>query len=322
MKVKIAVIGCGGIAGAHIIRLAKIEGIEFTAFCDVEREKAESKSTEYGGKSYSDFREMFSKEKLDACFICVPPFAHEGQEEMCIANGIPFFIEKPVHLELEKAKKIAGEITKKGIITAAGYVLRNYDVVEKARELLKDVQIGLVSGRYFSRVPGQEGSWLHKKELSGGQLIEQATHTVDLMRYLAGDVEEVFTYSFAGINKELYEGYDAEDASVTSLKFKSGAAGELACTWLRRGFVSRVEVIGSDLFVSCEGKTLTVQRGDETETFVSETDAMLEEDRDFIKAVKGGSPSLIKSDYVDAVKTLETTLKCNISMESGKPVKI
>jgi len=319
---RISVIGCGGITGHHIKNLAGIEDVELNAFCDVVKEKAESKSREYGGKAYEDFREMLDREKPDACFICVPPFAHVGQEEMCVDMKIPFFVEKPVHLDLEKAKELAGKIEATGLITSVGYVMRYYGGIIKAREIMRNEKIGLVMGRYLSGgPPGQEGSWLHKKHLSGGQVIEQATHIADAIRYLAGEIEEVCSYKFQGINSGIYKGYDTEDASVTSMKLKNGAIGSLLCTWLGKSSVG-IELIGKDISVSYERRILTVERGGEKETFGEDSRPMIDEVQSFVTAVREKKPALIRSDYPDAVKTLELTVKCNISMETGKPVKI
>jgi len=192
VKVKVGIIGCGGIAGAHISRLTQIEDVELVSFCDVIEEKAKKMASTYGGNVYTDFKEMIEKENIDACFICVPPFAHKGQEEMCIEKGIPFFVEKPVELNLEKAKEISKKVEEKNLITGVGYVLRNFDIVDKAKEIIGNEKVGLVRGKYFAQVPGNEGSWLHKKELSGGQLVEQATHTIDIMRYLIGSISEIY----------------------------------------------------------------------------------------------------------------------------------
>ncbi|MCM8805324.1 MAG: Gfo/Idh/MocA family oxidoreductase [Candidatus Omnitrophica bacterium] len=323
MKIKVSVIGCGGIASAHIARLAILkDDVEFTAFCDVVKEKAEAKANQYGGKVYTDFREMFDKEKFDACFICVPPFAHQGQEELCIEKNIPFFVEKPIHLDLKKARGIAKKVEEKKLLTSVGYVLRNFEIIEKAREIIKNEKIAIVRGKYYGQVPGGEGSWLIKKEFSGGQLIEQATHTVDMMRYFAGDVAEVFAYKFEGINNKIYKGYDVEDASIVVMKFKNGVIGNLTCTWLWNGYHSGVEVVGKGIIINYEGNTLTIDRGNKKEIFVDSIDPMLEEDKRFIEAIKKSKPELIKSSYADALKTLEVTLKSHISMLEGKPVEI
>jgi len=246
-KVKIGFVGCGGIAGAHMARLSKIRGVELVAFCDTVKEKAAAAAGSYGGQFFTDFRLMLEKFSLDACFICVPPFAHGEMELLCVEKGIPFFVEKPVALDLETASKIDRAVEKRKLTTGVGYVLRAYDTVERGRAILSRERIGLVRGKYFGCVPGAGRGWYSQKSLSGGQLVEQATHTVDMMRYLAGDISEVFGYSFEGINRKLYEKYDVEDASTTVMRFASGVIGNLSCTWLWTGYYSGVEVICQNL---------------------------------------------------------------------------
>jgi len=65
MKVKVGIIGCGGIAGAHILRLAQIEDVELVSFCDIIEEKAKKMASTYGGNVYTDFKEMIEKENID-----------------------------------------------------------------------------------------------------------------------------------------------------------------------------------------------------------------------------------------------------------------
>ncbi len=322
MKVKIGFIGCGGIAGAHMIALKQIEEVEFAAMCDIDLAKAEKASAAYGGKFYTDFRKMLDETKIDACFMCIPPFAHKGQEEECIKRGIPFLVEKPVHLELESAQEIAAKVKKANLMTSVGYVLRYFDVVDMAREMIKKEQVSFALGKYYGGVPGGGEGWYSQKALSGGQLVEQATHILDMMRYFLGDVEEVFAYKTTGINDKIYKKYDTEDTSTLLLKFKNGCAGNLTCTWLWSGFESGVEVVGKDVIFNYAGNTLTVNNFNKKVTHISSLNPMLEEDRAFIKAVAEKDASFVKSDYEDAVKTLVVSLKAQESMRTGKPVRL
>lgn len=323
MKVKIGFIGCGGIANAHMDRLARLENVEFVGMCDIEKNKAESAAGRYGGKVYTEFEKMLEDIKMDACYICVPPFAHTGQEELCIEKGIHFFVEKPIHLDLQKAEEIARKVKEKGLITGVGYVLRYFDVVEEAKEIIAKEKIAFARGRYYGGVPGEgKNKWLITKALSGGQLIEQATHIVNLMQYFCGDVEEVYGYKIEGINNKIYPGYDVEDASSILMKFKNGYIGNLTCTWLWSGFNSEVEVVGKGIVIDYQGNTLTVDRGNKKTISISSLDPMLEEEKAFINAVSKLDPSFVKSDYLDGLKTLTLTLKAHKSMEKGVPVKM
>ncbi|MFN4226552.1 MAG: Gfo/Idh/MocA family protein [Candidatus Ratteibacteria bacterium] len=323
MEIKIAFIGCGGIARAHMMRLAKIEGVKFVGMCDTNQEAAKECSNIYGGNVYTDFKEMFNNEKIDACYICVPPYAHIGQEEECIERNIPFFIEKPINLNLEKAEKIAEKIENKNLITSVGYVLRYFDIIEKLKKMIEKEKIGIIRGRYYGEVPGAgKKIWLIKKNMSGGQLIEQATHIVDLMRYFLGDIIEVFAYKFEGINNKIYKEYDVEDGLTMILKFKNGIIGNFTCTWLWKGFESDIEIVGKDVIFYYKGTTIEINRGVRNEKYISYMDPMYEEDISFIKSIMENNPKYIKSDYKDALETFKITIKAHESIEKKEPIEL
>ena len=183
-KVKIGFIGAGGIANAHLNNLARMKDVEITALCDIVKEKAETAAQKFGGRVYLDYRRMLDREKLDALYICVPPFAHQDQEILACQKKIPFFVEKPVALSLEKAQKIEAQVKKSGVITSVGYVLRYMDIVKRTAQILSGRSPGLITGSYYGEVPGAD--WLIKKDRGGGQLVEQATHIVNLMLFFGG----------------------------------------------------------------------------------------------------------------------------------------
>jgi len=107
MSVKLGFIGVGGIAGTHLNNLKNFDDVEFVAMCDVAEDRAKRRSEEFGGTPYTDFREMFDKEELDAVYICTPPFAHGEQERIACDLKIPMFIEKPIGVTLEQGISVA-----------------------------------------------------------------------------------------------------------------------------------------------------------------------------------------------------------------------
>ncbi len=319
-KVKIGFIGTGGIANAHLNNLARMKDVEITALCDVVKERAEAAGQKFGGKVYLDYRRMLDKEKLDALYICVPPFAHQDQELIACQRKIPFFVEKPVALSLEKAEEIETQVRKSGIITSVGYVLRYMDIVGKTAKILSGRSPGLITGSYYGEVPGQ--NWLIKKNRGGGQLVEQATHIVNLMLFFGGEVIEVYSQPFSGIISKRIPGYEVEDASATIFRFASGAIGSINCTWLAFGFKSSLGIITDGLVVDWNPiTTMQVTTAEKKEEYAVKNDFGFDEHRAFIEAVKTGDRKPVLCDYSDGLKTLKVTLAAVKSMETEKPVK-
>ena len=185
MGIRIGFIGAGGIANYHLEHFAKIKEAEIVAFSDVAEEKTKEVVKKYGGTAYTDYKEMLNKEKLDALYVCVPPFAHQGQELLAAEKGIPFFVEKPIALSLNYTKKVEEKIAKNNLITAVGYQDRYQDIIDCVKELLSVRKVGLFLGYWMGSMPGV--SWWRRREQSGGQAVEQTTHIFDLARYLFVD---------------------------------------------------------------------------------------------------------------------------------------
>ncbi len=318
---KIGFVGTGGIANYHLEHLMEIKEAEIVALCDVVEEKAKEAAKKYGGKFYADHRKMLDKEKLDALYICIPPFAHQDQELLAAEKGIPFFVEKPIGLSLDYAKKVEESIAKNNLVTSVGYQDRYQDIIEKIKNLLAERKTGLFIGYWMGSMPAV--SWWRKKEESGGQAVEQTTHIFDLARYLFGEVEKVAAFGRTGLMEDVKD-YNVEDASSATLYFKNGVVGTIfsAC------FLSYVGRCGMDIY----SKDLAIEYKERTSIKITETKKSTEinvgndfgflEDQVFIEAVKKNDGSKIRSNYADATRTLAVTLAVNESIASGKPVEV
>ncbi len=318
MEIKVGFIGVGGIAQVHLKNLNQIDGVKIAAVCDANIERGEKAASLYGGKAYRDYQEML-KEELDALYICVPPFAHGEIELAAIERGLPFFVEKPIGLNLEKVEEIERKIREKSIITSVGYQNRYFDTADKLRGFLNNQKIGLVLGYWLGSVPGVE--WWWKKETSGGQAVEQTTHIFDLARYFCGEVEKVIAFGEKGLVTE-YKNYDIEDASSANLYFKSGAIGTIfSGCFLSAGDKVGIEIYTREFRAEYWG-SLKIIEGDKTTEFKPKNEALMEEDKTFISAVRNRDSSKIRSDYSDSLKTLRLTLAVNESIEEGKEIKL
>jgi predicted dehydrogenase len=321
MEIKIGFIGCGGIANAHMNALSKIEGVKFVGMCDIEENKAKVASEKFGGKVYTDYKKMLDELEMDACFICLPPFAHEGQEELCIEKNIPFLVEKPIHLNKNKAKKIVEKIKEKNLITSVGYCDRYLDIIAYIKPLFSQSELGFFAGWWVGGMPGVY--WWRRKELSGGQAVEQTTHIFDMARYLVGEPVEVFSVKRIGLMKDV-ENYNVEDASAVSVYFEDGSFGVIfSGCFLKVGWKAGIDFYFKDKIVEYfERQKVKITYGNKIEEIFEKGDLLFKEDSAFIEAIRTKNPSLIKSSYEDGYKSLIFTLCANEAMEKNKVVKV
>jgi predicted dehydrogenase len=139
---KLAMIGCGGIGGYHLGHFLEFKDIELAGFCDLIIERAESFVSRAGsGKAFKCYKEMYDEIKPDMVFICIPPTAHGEIEFETIKRGIPFFVEKPLALDLDLAKRILAEVKKANLITASGFQCRYSNLVEPNKKFINENEV-------------------------------------------------------------------------------------------------------------------------------------------------------------------------------------
>jgi predicted dehydrogenase len=139
-------------------------------------------------------------------------------------------------------------------------------------------------------------------------MVEQTTHIFDLARHLLGEVLSVHTSARTGLMEEV-ENYDVHDASITNLRFASGAIASItsACMLSAGGQVG-LDLYLKDRVLRLDHRTLTIDSADGREVIELANNPTLEEDRTFVQAVQTGDATAIRCDYAEAVKTLELTL--------------
>ncbi len=327
-KIRVGLIGCGGRQGAHIDALMKMDDVAIVALAEPVDERREAAAKKTGARAYKTHKELYDNENkgtLDALFISIEPTAHTDTETRAIDMGIPFMVEKPMTLDLEQADMIARRVKETGLITAVGFQDRYLDLMDMIKdELPKHPKGGLVNGAWIGGIPGVW--WWQKRSTCGGQLVEQNIHLADGLRYLFGEPLSVYAVSSRGIVKPGVNAspeYDTDDYSVCIYRFKDNVTATLesACYVAgarpNSGLVIKLRDMVIDyrlrnnLIMSTDRSTTDVRRGN---------DQTYDLDVAFIRAVRTGDPSGIRSPYDDALKTLKMTFAANESMETGKVI--
>ena len=100
---KVALVGVGGISGAHIPAWEAMEDVELTALCDIRPEQMEKYPDK---RRYTDFDEMLAKEEIDILDICLPTYLHADFSVKAMERGINVLCEKPVSLKKEDFERV------------------------------------------------------------------------------------------------------------------------------------------------------------------------------------------------------------------------
>ncbi|MFP4249954.1 MAG: Gfo/Idh/MocA family protein [Armatimonadota bacterium] len=337
MAVQLGFVGTGGIANRHLGCAHKSDDMEIVATCDVVMERAQEAAEKYdaAGGAYDDAVAMMDAEDLDAIVICTPPFAHGDIEEAACDRGIHFFVEKPVAISMEMAGRVLDAVRESGVITQVGYMFRKSAPIIAAQEMLSERAVAMVQAHYY--MPGLPNKgWWTKMELGGGQLVEQATHMLDLGRFLAGDVKSVIGKTstvhdwtppagYEEPEKGLVahkEGFEIPDTTALILEYESGAMGTLSCSLVPQvAWDNGFKVVAEGAMVTIDGPnaTWTTDAGETSEQAPDDWhDAVLVE---FTDAVAGRGETTIP--YEEGVRSLAISLAGYESVERGNaPVEL
>ncbi|GIP42317.1 hypothetical protein J45TS6_07760 [Paenibacillus sp. J45TS6] len=318
MMLHIGIIGTGWFSKVHADLLHETEDVKIQAILGTSLEKAQTMAVKYEANPYEDLHTMLEQEKLDAVYICVPPMAHGEIEFALIERGIPFFVEKPLAIDLELPMQIEAAIREKGLLTAVGYHFRYQEHAEKLKQALAGQTIGMASGCWNGGMPGV--AWWRDLEGSGGQFIEQTTHIVDLLRYVAGEVSEVQAMYAGRSMHKLHEGVTVPDVGTVNLKMRNGAVANIMNTCiLPDGVAGRSGLT----FYTAEGvwewnpEQLAISTSDGKQTIAGENNPYQSENEAFLHALRTGDRSFIRSDYQDALRTQAVTVAALQSARYG-----
>ncbi len=319
-QLRIGVVGAGSVAARHVASLQRLPGVHISGVVDTDSDRARelADSAGRGARTYVSVEAMVESGGLDAAYICVPPFAHGPAEHVLLDARVPFFVEKPVALAVNTAEEIAAAVRATGLITSTGYHWRYYDTVEQAGRICARHLVGLAVASWLDKVPPP--TWWRQAGQSGGQVVEQATHVVDLLRFLLGDVVSVHA---AGTRIDRGLTGDVDDACAATLRFASGAVASLVSTsllgWKHR---TRVELYADGMAIQLSEGDLFVRSVSGEERRSAATDARSAADEAFVAAVRTGSTAGIRVPYDEAVRTHRVAMAISRAAISGGVVEL
>lgn len=310
---RIAMVGAGGVAARHVRVLGGL-GARVVAVADPVPEAAARLAADCGATAYPDVDTALDAVTVDAVYVCVPPFAHGAPERSVLARGLPLFVEKPLSVDRATATALAEEVEKAGVVTGTGYHWRGLDTVQLAADLLAAAPARLAIGAWLDKVPPPP--WWVSRERSGGQVVEQLTHVLDLVRLLVGDPVEVW----AAASRAGSSPGDVDDVTAVAARFGTGAVGTLTASALlpakRRASLETVSADGLRLELS--ELELVVERDGVSEVHRPRVNGHEAVDREFLAAVAG--TGRVRVPYAEALRTHLLGLAIAESAATGRPV--
>jgi len=227
---RIALLGTGATAAMHASRLSGLPGIAVVAACGRTLAAAEGFCRTYQAQAYDDCALMLERVRPDALYVCLPPFAHDGQVECAARHGVHCFLEKPIAASIEQGARMRDALTQAGLVSQVGYHLRHGSATQALKRALDDGTAGrptLFQGSWHCN--NIHSAWWRDITRSGGQLIEQAIHLYDLACWYLGRPVAVSAHA-ANLCHGAVADYTVEDTSAAVVHFDSGAMASITAS--------------------------------------------------------------------------------------------
>lgn len=250
-KVRIGIIGCGGIANnKHLPALHKLEEVELVAFCDIIPERAVEAAKKYGiegARTYEDYHELLRDDTIEVIHVLTPNRMHSEITVAALEAGKHVMCEKPMAINYKEAVKMLEAANKTGKLLTIGYQNRYrpdslYLKEECEKGTFGDIYFGKAKAIRRRAVPTW-GVFIKEYEQGGGPLIDIGTHSLDLTLWMMNNYKPKYCVGtkFHALNKQKNSGnawgdwdpkqFTVEDSAFGFIVMENGATIELESSW-------------------------------------------------------------------------------------------
>jgi predicted dehydrogenase len=311
-RLRFGIVGAGAIAQVYVEVFKNLEDARLIAVADVRAESAQALSEGIGCHPYNSYQAMAKREKLDAVIICTPPVTHP---EICL-----HFLERKVHVLCEKPLSIDVKSARLMVETAKNLDLkltmaskfRYVEDVIRAKSIVTSGILGeivLFENSFTSRID-MSSRWNADIKISGGGvLIDNGTHSVDLMRYFLGPLAEVQV-----VEGKRLQGLAVEDTVRIFVRSTSDIMGSIDLSWtINKELDSYIHIYGSHGTVFVGWKESKYRQSSSRDWIVfgkgyDKLQAFRSQIKNFCMAILGEQPLLIDAeDALASVEVIEAT---------------
>jgi len=336
-----ALVGCGRISKRHseLLGLRQIRNAKLVAVCDLVAEKAEKIAHNFSVPYFTDMHEMMRSVAIDVVVVLTESGNHAEHVVALAPYGKHIMVEKPMALTLDDADAMIRACDESGVKLFVVKQNRFNVPVLKLRAALEAGRFGkLVLGTVRVRwcrpqAYYDQDAWRGTWSLDGGVLTNQASHHVDLLEWMMGDVDSVFAMSSTALAN-----IEAEDTAVVTLRFRNGALGVIEATTAARpaDLEGSISVLGEGGTVEIGGFAVNQmkvwnfsERSDGDERVMADYSVNPPNVYGFghqayyehvVDSIKNGTPHLV--DGLVGRKSLELISAIYESVETGREVPL
>ncbi len=309
-NIRVAIYGAGRFANRkHLPNLARIDGVDIVAVCDINENTARDTADHFGIPSvYTSGHEMLAKEEIDALWSIVPAFARTDVEAAAASRGIHIFSEKPQALEMPVARRIDDAIRKADVLSIVCFRERYRPIFQEARRLLVDKEIVHIRFQSTRPLPGlrENGGWHSEFEKGASAFFDWGPHAVDYTRFITGlDVTTAQAYFKHDPDRH-------REPTSSSFNFQMSNGATMAMTFVCASSTQPPQepyflVYYEDGYLGIHGyKHIDIDG--EIVYNAEEYDPWFELDRRFCDAVRSGDEKHLLNDYHDGLYSLAPIL--------------
>lgn len=228
-KIRFGMVGAGAIAQSYIQAFDDNESAELVAVADVREDAASALANAAGCKSYHGYEEMLRGTPIDAAIVCTPPVSHP---EICIGlldKGVHVLCEKPLAVSSKDAVAMLAAAERSGNLFTMASKFRFVEDVIKAKAIVESGILGelILLENTFTGYVDMTNRWNSKPEISGGGvLIDNGTHSVDLLRYFLGPLAHI-----QAVEGKRTQKIDVEDTVRLFVRTDDDAMGSIDLSW-------------------------------------------------------------------------------------------
>jgi predicted dehydrogenase len=306
-KMRLGLVGAGGIAQTYVQALAESGTAELVGVADVRASAAEALAERVGCRAFGSFEDLLNKVDCEGAIVCTPPVTHPEIGCALLERGVHVLCEKPLAVGLDEARIMMAAAERSGAqLTMASKFRYARDVVE-AKSIITSGVIGdvvLFENAFTSRVE-MKSRWNSDPTISGGGvLVDNGTHSVDILRYFLGPLVEIQV-----IEGRRIQDIPVEDTVRVFVRSAGGVMGSIDLSWsLNKELPYYISIYGSAGTLHVGWKESKLRRAGDAEWTVfgsgyEKVQAFRSQIDNFVRSVRNQEAPLIS--LADALASVE-----------------